>query len=488
MSIGTLSIGTHSIGVGGFSAAAPSAGTLTPSLHVDVDVFPALTIFNGTYRLAPDFGVFSYVGQDAALVFTAALSAAAGAFSYTGQDTALNLKRRLLLDVGVFSYSGQILTLAATQAVETGRVAASAQCTTPEALDSRVPAGTVCGADLAPTDRIPLLDVCADSAPTFRVVPPAPPSEPELPPTCVDPTGWARVADMPVATAQNYGVVVGDYFYVFGGSITAGGAGVSDKVQRYNKLTNTWDLPTLIPVTGRREPCAGPLPNGKIFVAGGFDSSPQFRQDAYWYDPDTNTWETKNNLPWFWVDARMGVLPDGRMLISGGSLAATPVWNNTRVTTTYIYDPALDTYTLTGSLNVAKGNHLLVALNNGKLLSTSGVTNPNNVLSTTSEIYDPATGLWTVVAPIPAAANYSGICATPCGKVYVWGGAPEGSFSLPTEKVYSYDVATDVWTQIDSLPVVLGGVAFGQFADGRYITAGGWTTGGAMSAATYMTP
>jgi hypothetical protein len=112
---------------------------------------------------------------------------------------------------------------------------------------------------------------------------------------CVAPTTWAQMANMPTGVGSSYGVAYKNYFYVFGGSTTGNESGAVNLVQRYNKLTNTWDLPTTVPYGGYRENLAKLLPNGKIYVAGGQNAA-GYSNQAYWYDPETNTWEHKNKL------------------------------------------------------------------------------------------------------------------------------------------------------------------------------------------------
>ena len=143
---------------------------------------------------------------------------------------------------------------------------------------------------------------------------------------------------MPTGVETPYGVAYKNYFYVFGGSTTLYASNSVATVQRYNKLTNTWDTPTSVPYGGYRENLARLLPNGKIYVAGGSGAA-GYSNQVYWYDPETNTWEHKNNLPFPWCDPRIGLLPSGKLIISGVSINHV----GTRVATCYIYDPADDT-------------------------------------------------------------------------------------------------------------------------------------------------
>ncbi len=60
-----------------------------------------------------------------------------------------------------------------------------------------------------------------------------------------------------------------------------------------------------------------------------------------------------------------------------------------------LYDPATGTWTLTGSLHVARQLHSATLLRNGMVLVAGGFDS-NNLITNSVELYDPATGLWTV--------------------------------------------------------------------------------------------
>ena len=296
---------------------------------------------------------------------------------------------------------------------------------------------------------------------------------------CALPTRWQEVAPMPAARGQTYGVTIGDYFYVFGGSTNYSGTVSSNSVYRYNRKTNVWDAPTTMPYSAR-ELTAQLLPNGFIHIAGGTDGT--YRNYSYWYDPYNNTWTAKNNLPVAWVDGRVGNLPDGRTLIFGGSVNGS----GTRVTTAYIYDPDLDTYELAASMPVGVGNHVAATMADGRIISVAGVLDGNNVNSLNTQIFDPATMSWYLGAEQPIAhGNYPSVAATPCGPVYLWGGALASASTSGTKPVSAYDPSADTWTVLEDLPFFAGWGAYGRFYDGQYIHASGHTNTD-MTAKTYL--
>jgi hypothetical protein len=299
---------------------------------------------------------------------------------------------------------------------------------------------------------------------------------------CALPTGWHEVAPMPAARGQTYGVTIGDYFYVFGGSTTFGAVGTaSNSVYRYNRKTDVWDSPTTMPYSAR-ELTASLLPNGFIHIAGGQNASNVYQALSYWYDPYNNTWTAKNNLPVTWLDGRVGSLPDGRILIFGGNINGS----DARTTTAYVYDPGADSYTAAAPMLVGAGNHVAATMADGRIISVAGVLNGDTQSSLNTQIFDPTTMSWSLGSPQPLAHNdYSGISATPCGTVYIWGGSSATKSGVAIKRVSAYDLTTDTWSTLTDLPFFAGWGAYGRFYDGQYIWASGHDNT-AMTAKTYL--
>src|SRR5438128_11789768 len=88
------------------------------------------------------------------------------------------------------------------------------------------------------------------------------------------------------------------------------------------------------------------LPNGKVLVAGGFDSSYVASASAELYDPASGTWTATGSLATARESHTATLLPNGKVLVAGGYLASAE-----------LYDPASETWTPTGSLATARGYH-----------------------------------------------------------------------------------------------------------------------------------
>ncbi len=81
-------------------------------------------------------------------------------------------------------------------------------------------------------------------------------------------------------------------------------------------------------------------------------------------------------------------MPDGRVLIIGGSNGAIP--SGGVIATAEMYDPATGIFTQTGSLRETRENHRAVLLDNDKVLVAGG-DNGQAVLAS-AELYDSTSG------------------------------------------------------------------------------------------------
>jgi N-acetylneuraminic acid mutarotase len=124
---------------------------------------------------------------------------------------------------------------------------------------------------------------------------------------------------------------------------------------------NTGSLGTL-----RAQHTATLLPNGKVLVAGGIDSSFNPLASAELYDPATGTWTATGSLVTARYSHTATLLPNGKVLVSGGFNSSVPL------ASAELYDPASGTWTATGSLSTARRIHTATLLPNGKVLVSGG--------------------------------------------------------------------------------------------------------------------
>ena len=114
------------------------------------------------------------------------------------------------------------------------------------------------------------------------------------------------------------------------------------------------------------------LPNGKVLVAGGYNSSNGTLSRAELYDPSTGTFSTTGSMITARNEHSATLLPNGKILIAGGHNSSGYI-NGAE-----LYDPQNGTFTSTGSLATARAYHAATLLPNGKVLIAGGESNSVN--------------------------------------------------------------------------------------------------------------
>ncbi len=175
------------------------------------------------------------------------------------------------------------------------------------------------------------------------------------------------------------------------------------------------------------------------------------------FDPVTGVWTATGGCtsPCAVARASLTLLPNGKVLRAGGELDT-----NTATASAYLYDPAVGTWSPTGSMGVARDTPTGVLLSTGKVLMTGGCTTntcENNVPPVaTTELYNPATGTWAPSGAMSSArwghsATVLGgpACTGPtppsyCGFVIVSGGISSTTNAVASAE--RYDPVSGSWS------------------------------------------
>lgn len=189
--------------------------------------------------------------------------------------------------------------------------------------------------------------------------------------------------------------------------------------------------------------------DGRVLVAGGAGPRPgdfpyQGLTSSELYDPVTGTWTLTGSLNVARLVHTATLLQNGKVLVAGGW--PDPRTHSGLLSSAELYDPATAIWTRINSMNVARGAHTATLLLNGKVMVVGSHGNSPN----TSELYDSATGIWSFTGnTITPHYGYHTATLLPNGKVLVAGGFD--SLSHVSANAELYDPTTGTWTVTGSL-------------------------------------
>jgi N-acetylneuraminic acid mutarotase len=222
--------------------------------------------------------------------------------------------------------------------------------------------------------------------------------------------------------------VIDGKIYAIGGATSAVGVARSS-VYIYDPETDTWmrkaDMPTA------RVYLSASVVNGKIYVIGGAPSvySPAYRIVEE-YDPVADTWTRKADMPTARSTHSAGVV-DGKIYAIGGMVGGPTPW--TGLSVVEAYDPATDTWTRKADMPTRRLCHSVSAVD-GKIYSMGGGTSNGDALATLEE-YDPITDTWTRKASMTT-ARWGLSSSAVDGKIYAVGGALVSNVAVSTVEEY----------------------------------------------------
>jgi N-acetylneuraminic acid mutarotase len=289
---------------------------------------------------------------------------------------------------------------------------------------------------------------------------------------------WTRKADMPTgryafATGIRNNSSGQPILYTIGGLIYTGLMFQDlSKVEAYNFATNTWTTKASLPVRLSFTNGAG-LISGKLYVSGGWTldirtQDSRFSNALYVYDPPSNTWAKKANMPRPVAMGVTGVLNGKLYVVTGYCDTNACVSAYTR--RVYRYDPVTNSWNT--SLPAAPHYHIGGAggVINGKfyVVGGKGAGSVTNWL----DVYDPASNTWSTRAPMPTARDGTG-AAVHNGKLYVIGGRDVNGHWLRTVEVY--DPVSNAWTTKAPMPTLRSELGVGRvsLSGSSYILAVG---------------
>jgi len=173
------------------------------------------------------------------------------------------------------------------------------------------------------------------------------------------------------------------------------------------------------------------------------------------------------------------LLPNGKVLIAGGRSCDLDGCFGSRLSSAELFDPANETFSVTGSMSFARDSHTATLLNNGTVLVTGG-GDPEDGSSaddyTSAEIYDPTTGSFTRVGRMTQGRTGHTASLLGDGRVLIAGGSVDvNGFGLtPSKTAEIYDPATQTFSPTGDMPNEAASHTASVLLDGTVLVAGGY--------------
>lgn len=244
---------------------------------------------------------------------------------------------------------------------------------------------------------------------------------------------WTQATSYPLSKRAMFSFTINGKAYVGGGfSRNNGATEVTSDFYEFDPAANTYTKMADLPGTTARISAFAFSINGKGYICGGADTVSFLNRvfTTYEYNPATNTWTQKQDMP-------------GNVQLANAFAAAANgkgyVFCNGE---TREYDPIADSWVIKAN-PFPKGNnssgHFGFVLNNN-IYVTGGAFPPN---SGDLLMYDPTTDTWTSKASLPAGFLTNAFSFSIAGMGYVCGGL-DNNFNNATS-LYRYSPSTDVW-------------------------------------------
>src|ERR1700682_161977 len=220
-----------------------------------------------------------------------------------------------------------------------------------------------------------------------------------------------------------------------------------------NGQTGGGEWVTLKYMPSERQELATAVLNGKIYVLAGYEdmNPPRSTRTVDVYNPPTDTWVTRNPLP-YPNNHNCAAVAAGKLYSFGGISRAT-----------FVYDPLNDSWSQVATMLFGHSNTPAVGVINDKIYCAGGLDAGNAM-----EVYDPAGNTWTDLAPMKVARHH---CAGGVinGKFYVAAGR---GTSIAETALEVYDPQTNNWTTLAPVPTGRSGVAAAVVHDELYVMGG----------------
>jgi N-acetylneuraminic acid mutarotase len=295
---------------------------------------------------------------------------------------------------------------------------------------------------------------------------------------------WSQVAPSPIARYEAAGHPLNGLLYTFGGYRDSA-YHVTKRVDAYNPATNTWTRKADLPA-GLAETHIGVADDGRyIYLAGGFAGdliatntpSQTATQTVFRYDPQNNTYAQLPSLPAPRGSGGLAIVGRKMYYISGNNADRV-----TNVGDVWVFNLDGGTSWMPVASHPNPKDHFSTVVLNGKIYTAGGEHGHDllNEQQADLHVYDPATNVWTNLASMPVAKSHNESATFVLNGRIVFAGGQVNHFEA-TNNVVAYDPATNSWSTLAPLPEVRQGATINFVGGKLIITQGAIVTDGPLA-------
>lgn len=210
------------------------------------------------------------------------------------------------------------------------------------------------------------------------------------------------------------------------------------------------------------------LGDGRVLISGGIPGTGNAgagfaRTSAEIFDPVSETWSIVGSMHIARTDHQLTLLTDGRVLITGGnasSLSGAEIYDSAE-----IYNPTTNSFTLlTNRMNARRSRHVAALLPNGQVLIAGG--HDHSGTHPSAELFDPTTNTFVTTGDMIEPRSYFTITHLGMDMLLVAG----GTFNLKSEL---YDTTTGTFLSTGDLHFTRGLPTATLLNDGNVFVAAG---------------
>jgi len=240
---------------------------------------------------------------------------------------------------------------------------------------------------------------------------------------------------------------------------------------------------------GRRMQTQTSLADGRVLVAGGYDSRDAVLASAVLFDPTTGTFSPTGSMAAARGLDTATLLADGRILVAGGGHESwTGVQGAPFLASAELYDPKTGTFSPTGSMATPREDHTATRLLDGRVLVVGGDDTTGHGVAS-AELYDPASGTFSATGSMSTARGFHTATLLADGRVLVAGGDDAAWSSGPFQaSAELYDPRSGTFSPTGSMGVGRVDHTATLLSNGRVLVTGGTQDGTDLASAELYDP